>query len=161
MGPSIIADTEGPGLETEQRSPRTCRAELRCIAIGRNGSCRAPRRPGSQFCYWHDEQLRDYRRLACSRGGRTPRRNAFRSLLADFDWEKYCLDHAWDKYIALIRRGLALGQLSVSAYDRLIEDGRRIYSSYSFQAEENEGRCEAGEASDDASEESGETPDRA
>jgi len=152
MGPSFSPATKDVGLETEQRRPRTCRGELRCAATGRNGPCRAPRRPGSTQCYWHDDELREYRRLACARGGRTPRRNALRSLLADFDWERYCLDHAWDKYLALARRGLALGQLSACAYDRLIEDGRRIYRWYSFEAEDHEDRCEAGAKPDEGSE---------
>lgn len=137
MGPASSPATEASTSETEQRLPRTCRRELRCDAIGRNGPCRAPRRPGSTRCYWHDEQLREYRQVASSRGGRTPRRNAVRARLAYFDWSKDCPECGWEKYQALARRGLALGQLSVSAYDRLIEDGYRNYQWCVREAEEN------------------------
>jgi hypothetical protein len=71
--------------ELKQRPNRLCRPELRCSAETPSGPCRAPRRPASLHCYWHDETLAEYRAKSCSKGGRGFRRGSSTAELARID----------------------------------------------------------------------------
>lgn len=109
----------------KQRPNRLCRPERQCGRPTPRGPCRAPRRPGSESCYWHDAQLGEYRKLAAARGGSAPRRIADLGRLDRLDLASPDGLLAFERTLL---REVASGRLSAGRASMLLRLADRVHA---------------------------------